>query len=59
MRRNPRPFRPVDRRRLAMDMIEREARAASMSSQAAIEGAINREHAGVWPRLTLPPPRKR
>jgi len=33
MRRNPRPFRPVDRRRLVMDNIEREAR--SMASEAA------------------------
>lgn len=41
-RRNPRPYRSVDRRKLAMDIIEREARATAMASRGAMEGALNR-----------------
>ncbi|MGH8519855.1 MAG: hypothetical protein ACREU9_00115 [Gammaproteobacteria bacterium] len=56
MRRNPRPLRPVDRRKLVMDRIEREAR--SMGSDAAVLGAASRGKPTI---LTLPkraPPRE-
>lgn len=43
MRRNPRPFRPIDRRRLAIEIIEREARSTPISSQRAIEGTRDRD----------------
>ena len=43
MRRNPRPYRAIDRRKLAMDIIEREARAGAMASRGAMEGARDRE----------------
>lgn len=42
MRRNPRPFHSVDRRRLAIEIIEREARSMSISSQSAMEGMRDR-----------------
>ncbi len=45
MRRNPGPLRPVDRRKLVMDRIEREAR--SMASEGAMRGAMGREKPGV------------
>lgn len=44
MRRNPRPYKSsFDRRRLAIEIIEREARAAPLSSQIAIETARDPE----------------
>jgi len=51
MRRNPRLLRPVDRRRLVMENIEREAR--SLASEGAMLGAVHREKPGV---LTLSKP---
>ena len=57
MRRNPRPLRPIDRRRLAMDIIERETRGAlePISSQTAMKGARDRAALGRdLPTLRLP-----
>lgn len=56
MRHNPRPLRPVDRRKLIMDRIEREAR--SMGSEAAMRGAIDRGKPGVLALNKPAPPRK-
>lgn len=42
MRRNPRRCHSIDRRRLAIEIIEREARSMSISSQSAMEGMRDR-----------------
>lgn len=54
MRRNPRPYRSIDRRRLAMDIIEREARATA--SRIAIEATRDRDLLPTLATLKLPKP---